>query len=53
MCVTIRADLWSCAGAIDSCELFDAFEDTTFSIINVLGNPCSEEFDEFIHKCNG
>jgi hypothetical protein len=51
-CVLVRADLWSCAGAIESCELFDAFEDTTFGITNFLGNPCYDEFSVFINKCN-
>jgi hypothetical protein len=52
MCVLIRADLWSCAGAIDTCELFDAFDDTTHAENNFLGNPCFDEFVEFINKCN-
>ena len=52
MCTLIRADLWSCAGAIETCELFDAFEDSAFAITNPLGNPCFDEFQEFINKCN-
>jgi hypothetical protein len=53
MCVLVRADLWSCAGSIESCDLFEAFDDITFGITNVLGNPCFQEFDVFIHRCNG
>jgi len=53
MCLQIRAELWGCAGAIETCELFDAFEDITFSFGNALGNSCDSEFDEFIQKCNG
>jgi len=52
MCVIVRAELWSCAGAIESCELFDSFEDIAYGSGNPLGNPCSDEFDVFIHKCN-
>jgi hypothetical protein len=52
MCVIIRADLWSCGGALESCEVFDAFEDTTFEEPNTLGNPCFDEFQDFIGKCN-
>jgi hypothetical protein len=52
MCVLIRAELWGCAGALESCELFGAFEDITFEEPNALGNPCHTEFEPFISKCN-
>jgi hypothetical protein len=52
MCVLVRAELWSCAGAIESCELFEAFEDTTHEEPNAFGNPCPDEYKSFIQKCN-
>ena len=53
MCVLVRAELWSCAGAIESCELFEAYESVAYGMGTALGDPCVDEFDVFISKCNG
>jgi hypothetical protein len=52
-CLLIRADLWSCAGALEDCALFEAFDVTSFGTPHPLGNPCLDELDKFLHKCNG
>ena len=43
----------SCAGAIESCELFEAYESLAYALGTALGDPCIDEFYAFITKCNG
>lgn len=52
-CLLIRTELWTCAGALETCELFDAFETTSFGAPHPSGNPCAHELDSFLAKCNG
>ena len=53
VCLEIRAELWSCAGEIEDCSTYEAFEADSFAMTPWVPNPCNTELDTFLHKCNG
>lgn len=51
-CIGVRTELWSCAGKIEDCDTFDAFEDHSFAMSNPIEDPCLDELQTLLHKCN-
>jgi hypothetical protein len=50
-CAMIAADMWTCAGAITECAVFDSFEDASYGMPGLFENPCQSELDAFTQEC--
>ena len=52
-CAEITGALWSCAGALPTCEDFAQFEDAAYAKTDgLLGEPCGEEIAMDLMMCN-
>ena len=51
-CAEITSAMWSCAGALPTCEAFAEFEDAAYGRAFGPDEPCWEEIDTHLMMCN-
>lgn len=51
-CVERWADLWSCAGMLETCEDFERYEQSAFGMIGHFEMWCGDELSEVIGVCS-